>query len=225
MGTVSSEHSARRGSQVLRRLRRLKAPVGSFWMDCLRASGVQIGPGCWVAIGSQIEPGTVIGHDTAINGPASIRGAGRATIGPYCAIGRRLTVLTENHATHLPNMQFVLHSRLGLPRGSLVVADGVEIGPACWLGDGVTILPGVSVGTGAVVAAGSVVTRDVAAFSVVAGVPARELRPRCSPEVARVLLDSAWWGWPRERLARNREFFATDITNVSPEVLAASIRE
>jgi len=55
------------------------------------------------------------------------------------------------------------------------------------------------------------------------GVPARELRNRCSPQVARVLLDTAWWDWPAERISRNREFFATDITTTTPEALAAAI--
>jgi virginiamycin A acetyltransferase len=192
-------------------------------MKSLRATGVRIGFESRVAAGSQISPGTVIGHHTQINGPASIRGAGRATIGPYCAIGERLTIITSNHAVHLPNMQIALNEALGLP--SIVRAGAVDIGPACWVGDGVTILPDVTVGVGAVLAAGSVVTGDVADFAIVGGVPAREIKRRCSAEMARVLVDSAWWDWPRERLERNREFLATDITNVSPGALFATIRD
>lgn len=182
---------------------------------------VRIGSGSWVAGGSRIGPGTTIGHHTRINGPISIGGFGRATIGPYCAIGHRLTILTDNHRTDLPNMQFALNDALGLP--TIAVAADVDIGPACWVGDGVTVLAGVSVGVGAVLAAGSVVTADVAPFAIVGGVPAREIRRRCSPEVGRVLLDSAWWDWSPERLSRNREFFGTDIASVSPETLAATV--
>jgi virginiamycin A acetyltransferase len=196
---------------------------GRRGMRRLRARGVEIGPGSWVASGSQIKPETAIGHHVQINGPASIRGAGRATIGPYCAIGMRLTIITSNHATHLPNMQILLNERLGLP--SMVVPGDVRIGPACWVGDGVTVLPGVTVGAGAVLATGAVVTKDVADFTVVGGVPGRELRRRCAPEVARVLLDAAWWDWPPERMARNREFFALDIGSALPEALLAAIRE
>jgi virginiamycin A acetyltransferase len=206
-------------------LRRLKLRLMPFWLNRLRASGVEIGPGARVAIGSHIESGTIIAHDTQINGPASIRGSGRAVIGPYCAIGRRLTILTENHSTNLPNMQFALHGELGIPRKEIVSAADVEIGPACWVGDGVTILPGVSIGAGAVLAAGAVVSGDVAAFAIVAGVPAREIRRRCSPEVAQVLLDAAWWDWPEDRRSRNRDFFTTDISSVTPEDLAATIKD
>jgi virginiamycin A acetyltransferase len=209
----------------MRMLRRLNVWLSSFWLKRLRASGVSVGAGSKVAIGSQIKPGTIIGHDVRINGPATIRGAGRAVIGPYCAIGHRLTIITENHVTHFPNMQFQLQLELGIRPKEFVLAGDVDIGPACWVGDGVTILPGVTVGVGAVLAAGSVVTRDVAPFAVVGGVPAREIRRRCSQEVADALLGAAWWEWPPDRLLRNREFFTTDITTVSPEALLATIKE
>lgn len=60
-------------------------------------------------------------------------------------------------------------------RGSLLP---VRIGERAWLGTGVTVLPGCSVGAGAVVAAGSVVTKDVEAFAIVAGSPARFVKER-----------------------------------------------
>jgi virginiamycin A acetyltransferase len=209
-----------------RRMRRIfKRSLLSLWTNSLRARGVEIGPGAWVGLGSDLKRGTIIAHNTRINGAMSVRGGGRAVVGPYCAVGRRFTIHTENHATNLPNMQLRLCWALGIPRKDLVHAADVEIGPACWVGDGVTILAGVKVGAGAVLASGAVVSRDVEPFAVVGGVPAREIRRRCGPEVARVLLDTSWWDWPSDRLTRNREFFTTDIGSVSPEALAATIRD
>jgi acetyltransferase-like isoleucine patch superfamily enzyme len=57
-----------------------------------------------------------------------------------------------------------------------VTPSPVHIGADVWLGANVTVLPGVTIGDGAVVAAGAVVAKDVAPRTLVAGVPAREVR-------------------------------------------------
>ena len=74
------------------------------------------------------------------------------------------------------------------------------LGPDCWIGHGAIIKPEVTVGAGAVVAAGAVVTKDVAPFMIVAGVPAQPLKARFPDEVAQDLLDLAWWDWDHDRL-------------------------
>ena len=63
------------------------------------------------------------------------------------------------------------------------------------------VLPGVSIGNGAVIGANAVVTRDVAPYSIVAGVPGKVLRPRFSAGIAARIEALAWWDWPVERLA------------------------
>lgn len=79
-------------------------------------------------------------------------------------------------------------------------ARRAEIGHDTWLGHGAQIKPEVRVGTGAVVGAGAVVTRDVAPYAVVAGVPAREIRRRQPPEIAERLMALAWWDWSHDAL-------------------------
>ena len=74
------------------------------------------------------------------------------------------------------------------------------LGPDCWIGHGAVIKPDVTIGAGAVVAAGAVVTRDVAPYMIVAGVPAQPLRARFAAPVAEQLLALAWWDWPHDRL-------------------------
>lgn len=76
----------------------------------------------------------------------------------------------------------------------------VHIGHDVWIGHGAIVLPGRRIGTGAVVGAGAVITRDVEAYTIVAGNPARPIRRRFAEAVAERLRALAWWNWPHETL-------------------------
>jgi virginiamycin A acetyltransferase len=77
-------------------------------------------------------------------------------------------------------------------RGDTIVGHDV------WLGYSALVLPGVTIGDGAVIAAASVVARDVPPYAMVAGNPARVIRSRFSDEDIERLLRAAWWNWPIE---------------------------
>jgi hypothetical protein len=74
------------------------------------------------------------------------------------------------------------------------------IGHDTWLGHGAQVRPEVTIGHGAVVAGGAIVTKDVAPYMIVAGVPAVPLRARFSDGIADRMMTLAWWDWPHERL-------------------------
>ncbi len=79
-------------------------------------------------------------------------------------------------------------------------ARRTTLGPDCWIGHGAIVKPEVTIGAGAVVAAGAVVTKDVAPFTIVAGCPATPLRARFPDAVIDRLLALAWWDWDHARL-------------------------
>jgi carbonic anhydrase/acetyltransferase-like protein (isoleucine patch superfamily) len=69
-----------------------------------------------------------------------------------------------------------------------------------WIGHGTTVLPGRSIGTGAVIAAGAIVTKDVPAYTIVGGNPARPIKQRFPEAVASRLVKLAWWEWDHATL-------------------------
>ena len=78
-----------------------------------------------------------------------------------------------------------------------------EIGNDVWIGHKAVIMPGVKVGDGAIIGSFSVVTKDVAPYSIVGGNPAKEIRKRFSEEEIENLLRLQWWNWPIEKITEN----------------------
>lgn len=76
----------------------------------------------------------------------------------------------------------------------------VVIGHDVWIGHGATVLPGVRVGNGAVIGAGAVVSKNVEPYTIVGGVPSKDIRRRFSAETANAMETIAWWDWSHERL-------------------------
>lgn len=77
------------------------------------------------------------------------------------------------------------------------------IGNDVWMGMDAVAMPGITIGDGAIVAARSVVVRDVPAYSVVGGNPARVLRRRFDESTIEALLRVAWWDWPTDLIEDN----------------------
>lgn len=74
------------------------------------------------------------------------------------------------------------------------------IGHDTWIGHNAQVRPEVTIGHGAVVAGGAIVTKDVAPYMIVAGIPAKPLRARFSEPIAKRMLALAWWDWPHDQL-------------------------
>lgn len=87
------------------------------------------------------------------------------------------------------------------------------IGNDVWIGYEATFMPGIKVGDGAIIAAKSVVVKDVPAYAIVGGNPAKCIRQRFEADVVKSLLTLAWWHWDIEKITRNLEHIvAADIS-------------
>lgn len=90
-------------------------------------------------------------------------------------------------------------------RGSIVIQNDV------WIGSGVTIMPGITLHNGCIVAAKSVVTKDVPPYAIVGGNPARVLRYRFGKDTIDALQKIAWWDWDEETQRIRKEDFALPV--------------
>lgn len=152
----------------------------------------------FIAKGSVFHADAMIHKTSRVNGRIVAKGLGSIRIGKYCALGWDIRILTSNHNPRSLNLSISLQNQLGLPTREL--AGDVIIGNNAWIGDAAIILPGISIGNGAIIAAGSVVTKNVPSYSIVAGNPARIIRRRFSDEKCEQIDSIQWWDLPHEKM-------------------------
>jgi virginiamycin A acetyltransferase len=139
--------------------------------------GIEVGMysygGCFFEEG--IRPGTIIGR--------------------YCSFANKVYIYNGNHPIRHKSMHpFFYEPFLGYVETEMISRTRQSIGNDVWIGNNAIILPSVStVGDGAVIGAGSVVTKNVPPFAIVAGNPARIIRYRFTDERIQEIKDSRWW--------------------------------
>lgn len=129
-------------------------------------------------------------------------------LGKYNSIGRDCNFFL--HANHRPDW-ITTTSQLWGPVTEQIAQMHMEMGhPSCkgdiiigndvWIGAKSTIMSGIKIGDGAIVAAGSVVTKDVEPYSLVGGNPAKHIKYRFTKEQIDDLLEISWWNWTETKI-------------------------
>ena len=132
--------------------------------------------------------------------PAVMGKQAKLHIGKFCSIaaGVRIFLGNEHRADWVTTYPFTVLVDKGWKnargiKGHPHSKGDVVIGHDVWLASNSTVLSGVTIGTGAVVSTAAVVTKDVPAYAVVGGVPARVIRYRFAPDIIEGLLATQWW--------------------------------
>lgn len=130
-------------------------------------------------------------------------------IGKFCMIASDVKFIM-NGANHLSNAVtaypfaiFGYDWQRAMEGKSYPNKGNIEVGNDVWLGYNATIMAGVKIGDGAIIAANSIVVKDVESYSIVGGNPARLIKKRFSEKTIAKLLDLQWWNWDIEKITRN----------------------
>jgi carbonic anhydrase/acetyltransferase-like protein (isoleucine patch superfamily) len=130
-------------------------------------------------------------------------------LGAYCEVGARTALheMTMGDYSYVVNDAQITYTTIGKFCSIAAFFEWrrshrVHVGHDVWIGHGAIVLPGRSVGTGAMIAAGAIVTKDVPAYTIVAGNPARAIKRRFPETVTNRLAALAWWDWDHEALRR-----------------------
>lgn len=137
---------------------------------------------------------------------------GTISIGKYCQLGVDVAL----HATNHPISFMTTYINQNLFQGELKQLkeeNEIIIGHDVWIGHGVIIVGNVNIGNGAIIAAGSVVTKDVAPYAIVAGVPAKEIRKRFSDTIIQEIETLQWWNKSELEIEKIKPLFFKDFSN------------
>lgn len=162
---------------------------------------------------SYLGYGSYVGKKSELNG---------AKIGRYTCIGPRVLNITGKHPTRdfvsVHPAFFSVQHEIGFSyvnkekyeELAFVDADekvNIEIGNDVWIGASVTIIDGVKIGDGAIIAAGAIVTKDIEPYTIVGGIPAKEIRKRFDDEDIKFLLQYKWWEKDEEWVKNHADSF------------------
>lgn len=140
-------------------------------------------------------------------------------IGDYVCIGSEAIILMGGNHTHridwfclYPFIEHIADAYVG--KGDTIIGDGA------WIGMRAFIMPGIKIGEGAVIAANSVVVKDVEPYSIVGGNPAKQINYRFAPDVIEELLSLRIYDWPEEKFKALTPYLCSSDLTMLKKALA-----
>lgn len=164
----------------------------SFKKNCIISPHSKVYPFSFIS-NSIIDDFTYISYNCKIN---------NTTVGKFCSIAQSVKMGLGKHPIDYLSSSPIFYA----PKNPLLlkISDSqkfdefapIIVGNDVWIGINVTILDGITIGDGAIIGAYSLVTKDIAPYSIVGGVPAKEIKKRFEPEIIEKLLKLKWWDYP-----------------------------
>lgn len=152
-----------------------------------------------------------VGDNSIINGPnTSIKARiNEISIGKFCSIARNVDIQEFNHSFKGMSTYFVAKHLLNAKdKNQGIYSNGpIRIGNDVWIATQCVILSGVTIGNGAIVAANTVVNKDVPPYAIVGGTPAKVIGYRFEQPIIDKLQELSWWDWDQPTLEKHRHLF------------------
>lgn len=173
------------------------------------SQNVKYGDGCKFYL-STLSGDINLGCRTSIYGPNTqiLSKINPIFIGKYCSIASGVLIIEYAHNLKRVSTYYLNQNVFGGSVNDDLTSKGpIHIGNDVWIGANSIVLGGVTIGNGAVIAAGSIVNKDVPPYAIVVGNPAKIIKYRFPDERIRELESSLWWDWSYEEIAKNKCFF------------------
>lgn len=151
-----------------------------------------------------------VGRYTVINGPNTVihTKIHPVEIGSFCSIAKDVSIQEYDHDVSRISTYYFRSNIFQEDKIHEHISRGpIKIGNDVWIGTKAVILSGVTIGNGAVIGANAVVTRDVPAYAIVGGAPAKVIKYRFEDDVIEALQKLAWWDWPLSKILENKSLF------------------
>ena len=183
--------------KALHRLYRIT--TGRAGVYCKYGKGCRFGKGLVIDENTRIGKYNYVGRYTTIT---------KAQIGNYCSIASFVIIGPGEHPLSEFSTSPTALYYAGIDHD--LTKEPVKIGNDVWVGAHTIILRGVTVGNGAVIAAGSVVTKDVPDYAIVSGIPARIMRYRIPEKMQKTITSTAWWQKDVEDLRNIKQIYSKE---------------